>query len=94
MSGITVLVVAHMPSGGVADFARYEDAVLPLLRDHGGELQRRLRSEDGTTEVHLVGFPSADAYVAYRADPRREEHAHLLAASGARVTLHELRDVS
>ncbi len=94
MSGIIVLVVAHMPPGGVADFARYEDAVLPLLSDHGGELQRRLRSEDGTNEVHLVGFPSAAAYAAYRADPRREELAHLLAASGARVTVHELRDVS
>ena len=93
MSGITVLVVAHMPPGGVADFARYEDAVLPLLGDHGGELQRRLRSDDGTTEAHLVGFPSAAAYAAYRADPRREEHAHLLVASGARVTVHELRDV-
>jgi len=37
-------------------------------------------------------FDSADAFAAYRADPRRAVHAPLLAASGAELELLEMTD--
>lgn len=86
------VLVARLREAGVARFADYERAVLPLLAGHGGRLERRLRSPDGRTEVHLVSFPSPERFAAYRDDPRRAEHANLLQESGAAIELFELRD--
>jgi hypothetical protein len=56
--------------------AAYEDAVLPLLSDHGARLVFRCRRRNGEDvalpfEVHLLWFPSQAAYHAYLADDRR-----------------------
>jgi predicted ArsR family transcriptional regulator len=90
--GVVYVLVARVPESGLAAFEAYERAVLPLLAGHGGRLERRLRAADGRTEVHLVSFPSRERFAAYRDDPRRAEHAHLLAESGARTELFELGD--
>ncbi|HEV2771919.1 MAG TPA: hypothetical protein VGV57_03705 [Thermoleophilaceae bacterium] len=68
--------------------------MLALLADHGGRLERRLRSADGLTEVHLVGFPSSAAFVGYRDDPRRKAQSHLLRDSGASTQVLELVEVA
>ena len=88
------LLVIHLPADGVESFQRYEAAVLPLLADHHGRLDRRLRSADGQTEVHLVSFPSADHFESYRNDPRRAKQSHLLDKAHARLELYELIDVA
>ena len=54
----TFVLIARVPPDGVAGFQAYEDAVLPLLSEHGGSLERRLRNGDGTIEVHIVSFNS------------------------------------
>ena len=90
---LTLVLVARIPADGLEAYAAYEDAVLPLLARHGAELQRRLRTADGTTEVHLVHFASADGFAAFRADPDRAAVQHLLEASGAVTELHEVSDV-
>jgi hypothetical protein len=87
------VIVARIPADGIAAFQCYESAVLPLLADHGAVLERRLRSADGCTEVHLTRFPSAVAFTGYRDDPRREAQQRLLRGSGAEIELHELHDV-
>lgn len=54
--------------------AEYEDAVLALVGEHGGEVLQRMRGDgrDGTPlEVQLYKWPSAHAREAYMADPRR-----------------------
>ena len=71
MSGLTLALVAKIPASGVDDFQAYEDAVLPLLPDHGGRLERRLRNADGTLEVHIVSFASRAGFDSFRNDPRR-----------------------
>ena len=90
---VTYVLVARIPYTGTEAFLRYEGAVLPLLADHGGHLDRRLRSADGTAEVHVIRFETTDGLHAYRADPRRKQHAPDLEASGAEIELLEVEDV-
>jgi len=58
--------------------AAYEDAVLPLLADHGARVAYRGRRVDGQDaalpfEVHLLWFPHRAAFDAYLADDRRAD---------------------
>ena len=94
MTAVTYLLVARLPAEGIAAFEEYERRVLGLLGVHGGRLARRLRSADRLVEVHLVEFPSTEAFAAYRDDPRRGAHAELLEASGAATELLELYEAS
>lgn len=77
-SRVMFAVVADIPEGGQAAFRRYEDLVLPLLARHGGRLERRLRTGDGLTEVHVVSFSSEEGHQAYLAEPERLLHQELL----------------
>ncbi|HJR26819.1 MAG TPA: hypothetical protein VJ804_15180 [Acidimicrobiales bacterium] len=79
----TLAFVGWAAPAMAAAASAYEDAVLPLLADHGARVEYRgLRSlgqsEDLPVEVHLLWFPSRAAFDAYLADPRRaallEEH--------------------
>jgi hypothetical protein len=86
-------MVARIREAGVADYQRYERAVLPVLADHGGRLERRLRTADALIEVHVVSFPSPAAFAAYRADDRCVAARPSLVASGAEVELLTVSDV-
>ena len=83
-AGVVVAVVIDVPAHGVAAFQRYESHVLPLLGRYGGRLERRLRTPDATTEVHVLSFPTDGDYRRYLADPDRSAHRSLL--SGVPVT--------
>ncbi|OIJ63846.1 hypothetical protein [Streptomyces mangrovisoli] len=90
---VTYLMIARLPEGGLGDFDAYESAVLPLLAEYGGRLERRLRTLDEQVEAHLMTFPSDEDLAAYRADPRRAAAAPLLDSSGAAVELLAVCDV-
>ena len=92
-TAILLHLTVRIPAAGVSEFRAYEDRVLPLLAEHGGTLERRLRSADGTVEVHIVHFASQENYGRFRNDPRRATAAHLMAASGAVVELIEMHNV-
>jgi hypothetical protein len=92
-SGVAYCAIFRVPEAGLTSFRAYEDAVLPFLVDHGGTLERRLRSADGRTEVHVISFRSAAGFASYRADPRRVAHAGLFETSGAAVELLPMVDV-
>jgi hypothetical protein len=72
-SGEALLLVAvvEMAPGHVEAGRRYEDAVLALLGRHGGSVDRRLRTGDAATEVHLIRFRSRAGYDAFMVDPDR-----------------------
>ena|ERR1700728_4937885 len=93
-NALTLVVIARIPPDGVAAYQAYEDQVIPLMTEHGGRLERRMRNEPGTLELHIISFPSAAAHQSYRADPRRAAAAHLLQASAAKSELLSLRDVT
>jgi hypothetical protein len=90
---LTFVLIARIPPHGVEAFQAYEDQVLPLLNEYGGQLQRRLRNELGTVELHIVSFPSDLAFEKYRSDPRRTAAAPVLETSSAKLERFSLRDV-
>ena len=92
--GITLTVIARVPPDGLVDFQAYEDHVPPLVADHGGVVRRRLRSTDHLTEIHVVWFPSNDAFDQFRNDERRQHHRGTLERSRARTEILSVIDVS
>jgi hypothetical protein len=91
---LTFVLIARVPPDGVARFQAYEDAVLPLLGEHGGLLERRMRNADGTTEVHIVSFESDQDFQRYGRDPRRAALSHLFEASAASTERLAMTDVA
>jgi hypothetical protein len=91
---LTLAVIARIPREGIADFQGYEARVLPLLAEHGGVLERRLRNGDGTLEMHVLRFASRAGLEAYRADARRQQAAPQLERSGAAMEVVEVTDVN
>ena len=87
-------LIARVPNHGVADFQAYEDTVLPLLAEHGGHLDRRVRSRDGTLEVHLLLFESDESLDRFRADPRRVAANPMLDAASADLELIQVLSVA
>ena len=75
---LTIVMVADIPSGAQEGFQTYESAVLPLLPTHGGRLERRFRTGDALTEVHVVSFDSQEGFESYLADEERQSHKQLL----------------
>ncbi|WP_210250914.1 hypothetical protein [Bradyrhizobium cytisi] len=90
---ITFALIARIPAEGVADFRAYEDAVLPLLPEFNGRLERRLRNADGTMEMHIVSFASEADFQNYRNDPRRTAQVWLLEKSSAKLELAPMANV-
>jgi hypothetical protein len=89
---LLLVAVVEMAPGHATSGQRYEDAVLGLLDRHGGSVERRLRSQDSTTEVHIIRFRARAGYDSYMADPDRLARRAALgeAAPTARVIeVHE-----
>ena len=91
---VTFVLIVRIPAEGVADFQAYEDAVLPLLPEFNGQLERRLRNADGTIEMHIVSFASDADFQNYRNDPRRAAQAWLLQRSSAKMELFPMTEVT
>jgi len=91
---VTFVLIVRIPTEGIEDFQAYEDAVLPLLPEFNGRLERRLRNQDGTVEMHIVSFASEADLQNYRNDPRRAAQASLLEKSSAKLELLSMANVS
>src|SRR5580704_860686 len=93
-SRVTFVLIARIPAEGISEFRAYEDAVLPLLPEFNGRLERRLRNLDGTVEIHIVSFASDADFQNYRNDPRRTDQTWLLEKSSAKRESISMTDVS
>lgn len=91
---VTFVLIVRIPIEGIEDFRAYEDAVLPLLPEFNGRLERRLRNPDGTIEMHIISFASNADFQNYRNDPRRVAQARLLEKSSAKLELLPMANVS
>ena len=90
---VTFVLIARIPAQGIEAFRAYEDAVLPLLPEFNGRLERRLRNPDGTVEMHIVSFASDADFQNYKNDPRRTAQAWLLERSSAKLELLPMTNV-
>lgn len=73
---LTLAFIGRTGAGGAAQAARFEDVVLALLGNHGGELLFRGRRAAGEpeskpAEIHVIRFPDQMAMAAYLDDPQR-----------------------
>jgi hypothetical protein len=91
---VTFVLIVRIPTEGIEDFRAYEEAVLPLLPEFNGRLERRLRNPEGTVEMHIISFASDADRQNYRNDPRRTAQAWLLEKSSAKLELLPMADVS
>jgi hypothetical protein len=91
---VTFVLIVRIPTEGIEDFRAYEEAVLPLLPEFNGRLERRLRNPDGTIEMHIISFASNADFQNYRNDPRRTAQAWLLERSSAKLELLPMANVS
>jgi hypothetical protein len=79
-----IAAVIDIAPADIERFRVYEEVVLGLLERHGGRIQRRLRSEDGESEIHLIEFADPAGYTAYLSDPERAAAQRLI--EGAELT--------
>jgi uncharacterized protein (DUF1330 family) len=74
-AAVTLCVLLWAQPGADDDLVAYEDKVLELVPEHGGQVLQRARSS-GTggqpLEIQLLEFPSAQALDAYQGDGRRQ----------------------
>ncbi len=91
---VTFVMIADLQPGAETAFQRYESLVLPLLARHGGRLERRLRTDDALTEVHIVSFETHSAYESYIADEERRAHRGVLGEGSLAQRLLPVRDVA
>ena len=72
---LQIIVRLWIHPARVAEFEAYERKVAPIMRRHGGGIEKVIRvsahepaGEEPPFEIHLLAFPSLDAFLAYRAD--------------------------
>lgn len=84
---VDLCVLLWSVPGNEQQLVDYEDLVLDRLEVYGGELVQRVRRNkpgDAPYEVHVIAFPSDDAYAAYLADPERVSLAGMRAGAMSR----------
>lgn len=71
---VSMCVLLWAPPGQRDALARYEDAVLALLPDHGGRVVRRVPATphgEQPDEIQFLEFSSRDGMASFTSDPRR-----------------------
>jgi hypothetical protein len=88
--------------GNEPTFHSFEEKVLPLLKDHNGELVYRIRPDkqsfiEGSGElpyeIHLVTFKSRADFEGYAKDPRRLAFMELKNNSVEKIILIEGKEI-
>lgn len=86
-AALWAVVLLAISPGEEARFREYERRALDIAREHGGDLVAAFAPEPGWgwDEVHVLRFPSAAAWAAFRADARvaqaAAERAEVIARS-------------
>ena len=91
---LLLVAIVQMAAGNSEAGQEYEDFVLARLTQHGGALERRTRTMDSGTEVHLIRFSSRAGYESFLADPDRVTRREQLGHAAPITKVLEVRDVS
>lgn len=90
---VFLVAVVEMADGHVEAGQQYEDAMLQLMERHGGSVERRMRSMDSQTEVHLIRFESRAGYESAVVDPDRLDYRDRLGDAAPTTRVIEVRDL-
>ena len=94
LSGELLLVaIVEMAPGSAAAGQQYEDTVLGLLDRHGGSVERRMRSMDSATEVHIIRFRSRAGYESFMTDPARLDYRDRIGDAAPTTRVLEVREL-
>jgi hypothetical protein len=92
-SALLLVAIVQMAAGHAEEGQTYEDFVLARLGQHDGVLERRTRTADGGTEVHLIRFSGRAGYESFLADPERAAYRDRLGVAAPTTKVLEVRDV-
>ena len=94
MAGSVIVIVnLYVRRGREAEFRRFETDAARIMGKHGGRIERVIRPERSAPEgqvpdeIHIVFFPNAESFEAYRSD------GDLAALAGLRETAIERTEV-
>ena len=99
---IHILAMLHAGLEGVEGLRAYEARVIPIMREHGGRVLSAFKPEghehpDCPDEIHLIEFPSDEAFQSYRDDPQITRLAEMRGISISKTSVYlseELIDYS
>jgi uncharacterized protein (DUF1330 family) len=77
---LTLVVTMTVRKDAADAFRAFESAAAEIMAMHGGTIERTVVTEgDDATfkEIHIVTFPSAEAFARYRNDPALAQVRHL-----------------
>ena len=73
MPHLTLVAILTVRRDHIAAFHRFEHAAAAIMARHGGAIERSVAVDEPSAEhyreVHVVTFPDAASFAAYRADP-------------------------
>ncbi|GIJ19431.1 hypothetical protein Vlu01_00550 [Micromonospora lutea] len=92
-AAVCLVALVELPDAAVEAGQRYEDTVLALLPRHGGHLERRLRTDDGRTEVHVIRFDTRAGYEGFLTDPERTALRASLGEAAPQTRVLEVHEV-
>jgi|SRR4051812_49113242 uncharacterized protein (DUF1330 family) len=90
---MTVVAILTVRRDARTEFETFERAAARIMRRHGGAIERTVavtpaRQAVTETEIHVVTFPDAERFAAYRADPELAALAELRERAVAAVTVY------
>ena len=96
---VTLVVLLFVHPGHEEEFERYEANAARIMKRYGGSIERRVRfprggGDDQPDELHLVDFPSDEAFERYRGDPELVALAEARARAVRRTIVWRAREDS
>lgn len=78
---IQIIAFLYASKNGIEGLREFESKVIPILREHKGNLlsasYNENKTEEEPDEVHVIQFPSIENFEAYKRDVRVVELASL-----------------
>jgi len=78
---IQIIAFLYASKNGIEGLREFESKVIPILREHKGNLlsasYNENKTEEEPDEVHVIQFPSIENFEAYKSDVRVVELASL-----------------
>lgn len=90
--------IAILETDDLSTLTAFERQVIPILREHGGQLLTAFAAAERSAkghhvELHVLSFPDGAAFAAYRADPRHAALADLRARAIVSTTVYSSAEI-